>query len=94
MEVGCGVSSQTVKLARKSPNASFISIDIFEESIVEARIKIENDGLNSVQFLCADIFSLGLEAELFDHLFVCHVLEHLSQPHNALSIMLSLIKGG
>ena len=94
LEVGCGVGAQTVTLARKSPNASFISIDISEESIVEAQGKIENGGLNNVQFLCADIFNLGLETELFDHVFVCHVLEHLSHPDNALSIMLSLLKVG
>ena len=72
LEVGCGVGAQTVTLARNSPNASLLSIDIFEESITEAKGAVES----------------------FDHVFVCHVLEHLSQPDNALAILQSLIKVG
>ena len=94
LEVGCGVGAQTVTLARNSPNASLLSIDIFEESIIEARVALETSGLNNVQFLCSDIFNLDLEEESFDHVFVCHVLEHLSQPDNALAILQSLIKVG
>ena len=60
LEVGCGVGAQTVTLARNSPNASLLSIDIFEESITEARGALETRGLNHVQFLCADIFNLEL----------------------------------
>jgi len=94
LEVGCGVGAQTVTLARNSPNASLLSIDIFEESITEAKGAVESNGLSNVQFLCADIFNLNLEKESFDHVFVCHVLEHLSQPDNALAILQSLIKVG
>ena len=94
LEVGCGVGAQTITLASKSPNASLLSIDIFKESIKEARKKIESRGLSNVQFQCADIFNLDLEEESFDHIFVCHVLEHLSQPFNALAILESLLKVG
>ena len=94
LEVGCGVGAQTIKLAGKSPNASFLSIDIFEESITEARETLETSGLNNVKFLCADIFNLDIDKESFDHVFVCHVLEHLSQPEKALSILQHLIKVG
>ena len=78
LEVGCGVGAQTVTLARNSPDASFLSIDISEESIAVARVKIKTSGINNVQFLCADIFNLDIETESFDHVFVCHVLEHPS----------------
>ncbi len=94
LEVGCGVGSQTITLARKSPNASFLSIDISEESICEAREALEKCGLKNVQFICADIFNFNIETEPFDHVFVCHVLEHLSQPEKALSILKNLIKEG
>ena len=94
LEVGCGVGAQTITLASKSSNASLLSIDIFKESIKEARKKIESRGLSNVQFQCADIFNLDLEEKSFDHIFVCHVLEHLSQPFNALAILESLLKVG
>ena len=94
LEAGCGVGAQTVTLARNSPNASFISIDISEDSITEAKRTVESASLNNVQFQQADIFNLNFEPESFDHVFVCHVLEHLSRPDNALSILKSLIKVG
>ena len=94
LEAGCGVGAQTVTLARNSPNASFISIDISEDSITEARRTIESAGLSNVHFQQADIFNLNFEPESFDHVFVCHVLEHLSRPDNALSLLKSFIKIG
>ena len=94
LEVGCGVGAQTVTLARNSPDASFLSIDISEKSIIEAREALEKCGLKNVQFFCADIFNFDIDTEPFDHVFVCHVLEHLSQPEKALSILQNLIKVG
>jgi ubiquinone/menaquinone biosynthesis C-methylase UbiE len=94
LEAGCGVGAQTVTLARNSPKASFTSIDISKESIAEAKKALENAGFSNVQFQQADIFNLNFEAESFDHVFVCHVLEHLSRPDNALAILKSLIKAG
>ncbi len=41
LEVGCGVGAQTVTLASNSPSASLLSIDIFEESITEAKEALE-----------------------------------------------------
>ncbi|HDR15095.1 MAG TPA: class I SAM-dependent methyltransferase, partial [Desulfobacteraceae bacterium] len=94
LEAGCGVGAQTVILARNSPNASFISIDISEESIAKAKRAVESEELSNVQFQQADIFNLNFEPESFDHVFVCHVLEHLSRPDNALAILKNLIKVG
>jgi len=94
LEAGCGVGAQTVTLARNSPNTSFISIDISEESIAQAKRTAASIGLNNVQFRTADIFHLNFEPESFDHVFVCHVLEHLSRPDKALAILKRLIKAG
>lgn len=94
LEAGCGVGAQTVTLARNSPNASFMSIDISGDSITEAKRAVEYAGVSNVQFQQADIFNLNFEPESFDHVFVCHVLEHLSRPDIALAILKSLIKVG
>jgi len=94
LEAGCGVGAQTVTLARNSPNASFISIDISGDSVTEAKRAVEYAGFSNVQFQQDDIFNLNFEPESFDHVFVCHVLEHLSRPDNALAILKSLIKVG
>jgi ubiquinone/menaquinone biosynthesis C-methylase UbiE len=94
LEAGCGIGAQTVSLARNSPNASFISIDISANSITKAKRAVESEGFNNVQFQQADIFNLKFEPASFDHVFVCHVLEHLSRPDSALIILKRLIKVG
>lgn len=94
LEAGCGVGSQTLTLAKKSPGALFTSIDISDASVNEARSKTEAAGLRNVQFAQADIFSLSYDVESFDHLFVCFVLEHLPQPVEALKTLKQYLKRG
>jgi ubiquinone/menaquinone biosynthesis C-methylase UbiE len=94
LEAGCGVGAQTVMLARNSPQASILSIDISERSIAEAKAKIEAAGLTNVAFQQADIFHLPFAPQSFDHVFVCFVLEHLSRPVEALLALKNLLKVG
>jgi ubiquinone/menaquinone biosynthesis C-methylase UbiE len=94
LEVGCGVGAQTVTLARRSPDAQFTSIDVSEDSIGKARQAVERAGLTNVTFRQANVFKLPFEAGSFDHVFVCFVLEHLSQPLDALAMLRSQLKPG
>jgi ubiquinone/menaquinone biosynthesis C-methylase UbiE len=94
LEAGCGVGAQTVTLAENSPHALITSIDVSEASLAEAKRSVEAAGITNVQFQQADIFHLPFESESFDHVFVCFVLEHLSQPVEALAILKDLLKTG
>ena len=94
LEAGCGVGAQTVPLARNSPGAKIISLDISRSSAAEARGKAEAAGLANVRVLQGDIFSLPFRKGTFDHLFVCFVLEHLPRPVEALLILKEFIKPG
>lgn len=94
LEAGCGVGAQTVTLARRSPQAHFISVDISADSLAQARQKVEEAGLTNVVFQQADIFALPFDAASFDHVFVCFVLEHLRQPLQALAILKGLLRPG
>jgi ubiquinone/menaquinone biosynthesis C-methylase UbiE len=94
LEAGCGVGAQTITLAQRSPGARFTSVDISAESIAEARRRANQAGLTNVAFQQADIFALPFEAESFDHVFVCFVLEHLSRPVEALAILKRLLRPG
>jgi ubiquinone/menaquinone biosynthesis C-methylase UbiE len=94
LEAGCGVGAQTVTLAKNSPNALITSVDISGTSLVEARKKIAAAGLTNVYFEKADIFNLPFVPEFFDHIFVCFVLEHLSQPVQALKALKEYLKEG
>jgi SAM-dependent methyltransferase len=94
LEVGCGVGSQTVTLARRSPDARFTSVDVSAESLAEARRRTGCAGLTNVEFLRADVFALPFCTESFDHVFVCFVLEHLSRPVEALATLRRLLRLG
>jgi len=92
LEVGCGVGSQTITLAQRSPDARFISIDVSADSIDEAKRKSGEAGITNVEFRQADIFQLPFKTASFDHVFVCFVLEHLSRPAEALAILKQLLR--
>ena len=90
LEAGCGTGAQTVTLARNSPGARITSIDVSAVHLEEARARAA--GLNNVEFRQADLFDL--EKEVFDHVFVCFVLEHLSRPREALGVLKGLLRPG
>lgn len=94
LEAGCGVGAQTVTLAHNSPGAQITSIDISEESVNEARRRIDAAGFRNVRFQQADILALPFSPESFDHVFLCFVLEHLPQPTAALESLKRLLKPG
>lgn len=94
LEAGCGVGAQTITLARNSPHAQITSVDISDSSIARAREVIEKAGAQNVTFKQADIFNLPFEPESFDHIFICFVLEHLSQPVEALHCLKKVLKVG
>ncbi len=94
LEAGCGVGAQTLTLARNSPGARIISVDISESSIKAAREKLQQAGCTNVSFEKADIFNLPFEPGSFDHIFLCFVLEHLPQPVEALHCLKTCLKSG
>ncbi len=92
LEAGCGVGAQTVALAANSPQATFVSIDLAEDSLAQARLRTR--GLPNVHLQRADIFALPFAPERFDHVFVCFVLEHLRDPAAALAHLRRVLKPG
>jgi len=94
LEAGCGVGAQTVTLAQRSPDARFTSVDVSADSIAEAKRRADCAGLTNVEFRQADIFALPFNADSFDHIFVCFVLEHLARPVEALAILYRLLRPG
>lgn len=94
LEAGCGVGAQTVLLARNSPNALITSIDVSETSLAQARNAVQAAGLSNVTFQQADLFDLPFDPESFDHVFVCFVLEHLTEPMKALQALKGVLKAG
>lgn len=94
LEAGCGVGAQTIILSRNSPEALITSVDISATSIAEARERASSAGVKNARFQQADIFNMPYPPESFDHVFVCFVLEHLSRPLDALSVLKAMIVPG
>jgi SAM-dependent methyltransferase len=94
LEAGCGVGAQTGIIAKNSPGAKIISVDISRESLAAARKKADADGNSYAEYLNCDIFGLPFPEKLFDAIFVCFVLEHLQNPGSAVSSLLKLLKPG
>lgn len=94
LEAGCGVGAQTVFLARNSPGADFVSIDISPESLNRAQKHVSDEGLPNVSFCQADIGNLPFPDGTFDHIFVCFTLEHIPDPLLALENLRNVLKPG
>jgi len=94
LEAGCGVGAQTLPLAKNSPGARIIALEISGSSAAEAERQVAAAGIANVRVLQGDIFRLPFRKASFDHLFVCFVLEHLPKPVEALSALREFIKPG
>ena len=60
LEVGCGVGAQTVSLARRSPEATIVAMDISADSLAAARASIRSGGFRNVVFQQANVYSMTL----------------------------------
>jgi SAM-dependent methyltransferase len=94
LEAGCGVGAQTITLAKRSPDATFVAIDISEASLTAAQERIRSAGLTNVVFQRADMYSTMFAPAAFDHVFACFVLEHLARPREALAHLRHVLKPG
>jgi len=94
LEAGCGVGTISVIIAELNPDCQFVSIDISQESLDRAKALATSKNITNVTFQQADIFDLPFEAESFDHVLVCHVLEHLTDPVGALGLLSNVLKKG
>jgi ubiquinone/menaquinone biosynthesis C-methylase UbiE len=94
LEAGCGIGAQTRILAGNSPGAQFTSVDISEDSLNQARTRIQSEEITNVTFQKENILSLSFPDRHFDHIFVCFVLEHLVKPLDALSELKRVLKPG
>lgn len=94
LEAGCGVGAQTAILASKNPETQFTCIDLSATSLEQAQASANALDLKNVTIQRADIFDLPFDAESFDHVFLCFVLEHLPDPVDALKKLQHVLKPG
>jgi SAM-dependent methyltransferase len=94
LECGCGTGAQTELLASRNPGARIVSVDISEESLEQARARVDAAGFRNVEFRVANLFDLPFADDSFDHVFLCFVLEHLKIPSAALQALKRVLRRG
>jgi SAM-dependent methyltransferase len=94
LEAGCGVGAQTELLVERSPGAQFTSIDVSPRSLDAACQRLAAMGGANVAFQLADIYQLPFPDDSFDHVFLCFVLEHLTDPVGALVELRRVLRRG
>lgn len=94
LEAGCGVGAQTVTLARNNPEVHIVAVDRSRESLDVAHRRISGEGIGNVEFIHGDLMSLGFDSRVFDHVFLCFVLEHVSDPLALLRRLIGYAKPG
>ncbi|MDH7509948.1 MAG: methyltransferase domain-containing protein [Methanolinea sp.] len=94
LEAGCGVGAQTGILASRNTDLGIVSVDISNASLCQARNAGKAGRWENVSFARADLFELPFPDEVFDHVFICFVLEHLRNPPAALTSVRRVLKQG
>lgn len=94
LEAGCGVGAQTVEIARRSPGARILSVDVHPDSLRTAEATVRAAGFGGVAFRQADLMTDSFPEGPFDHVFLCFVLEHLRDPRTAVQKMLAVLRPG
>lgn len=93
LEIGCGVGAQTIHLAQASPGARITAVDRSQGSLEQARARVAAHAPGvDVEWYRADLFDLPFPDAEFDHVFVCFVLEHLSDPRQALTALRRVLR--
>lgn len=94
LETGCGVGAQTKIIAKNNIDSTFVSVDLSIASLEKAEASIKEHDIKNVEFKVADLLNLPFKDNHFDHIFVCFVLEHISQPKEAIQELKRVLKPG
>ena len=83
LDFGGGTGLLTLPLAKQAKSVTLV--DISEKMLEQARLKVERQEINNIQFLEQDLLEKTLEKE-FDLIVVCRVLHHMPDLDVALSL--------
>lgn len=85
LEIGSGVGAQTSVLLKLFPELHITCVDYSESQLEMARKNLKQYS-NRVSFICQDAKKLELP-RIYDSVFICWALEHISEPIEVLKGM-------
>lgn len=86
LEVGCGEGELSIRLAKMGHQV--LGTDISKRMIRTARRRAERE--HSIDFRQANLFDLDAAEGVYDLVVCCEVLEHLSEPQDAIRHLVTL----
>ncbi len=97
LDIGCGPGTITADLAELVYPGQLVAIDSSEKVVEVAREAINSRGLQNAHVMVADLYDLesaGIQSGSFDVVHAHQVLQHVSDPVEALKAMRSACKPG
>ena len=92
LEIGCGAGELSIYLA--SRGAKITAIDFSSIAVGFSKENAAMHHENKIDYLVADAQFLPFGNDIFDIIFSCECLEHVSEPLNALKEMNRVLKPG
>jgi ubiquinone/menaquinone biosynthesis C-methylase UbiE len=94
LDVGCGPGSITQGLAHRLAPGQVVGVDLSGETLESARANAASQGLTNLRYEQASVYQLPFPDAAFDVAYAHQVLQHLSEPGNALREMLRVVRPG
>jgi ubiquinone/menaquinone biosynthesis C-methylase UbiE len=96
LEIGSGVGAQTAILLSDNPSMKVTGLDHSEKQIEKAKINLSGfpEFAGRYEFFQRSGKDTGFESESFDGIFLCWILEHVSDPLTVLKESFRVLKKG
>lgn len=92
LDLGCGPGSITVDLAKHVPQGHVTGVEYVSDPLDGARALAKSRGVDNVNFVVGDIHKLDFPDDSFDLVHVHQVLQHITNPVQALREMRRVAK--
>ncbi|MEI7924631.1 MAG: methyltransferase domain-containing protein [Chloroflexota bacterium] len=94
LDVGCGPGTITTGLARAVAPGEVVGIDVSAEVVESARVHAAEVGVTNARFETANVYELPYETASFDVAHAHQVMQHLTNPVDALREMRRVVRPG
>ncbi|KAK0488972.1 methyltransferase type 11 [Armillaria novae-zelandiae] len=94
LDVGCGPGTITADFAALVYQGHVVALDITEDVMEHARMHAEQRGINNITFQVGSVLKLPFQDNTFDVVHAHQVIQHISDPINALQEMHRVTKDG
>ena len=89
---GCGTGQHSIGTAARFRNSEVLAVDLSSSSLAYAMRKTEELGINNIEYMQADILSLGTLNMQFDIVESVGVLHHMNKPMAGWKILTDCLK--